>query len=183
MSTDSFHFWSLNLLWFFGIRISVRTHRKDGNGAAKVAQNTARFTMSFLWVSNLFWHSFQPSLLSAAVSTVNIRTGINKCVVFKRILCSFPLFYLNMLCYALPNFEAKPKCQPLLGGRVVPDAISGVFLLATSSVATHDIYFLLWASDCALKFWFHGYCVFSGDNLPRIREHLEGRSSIDLQQL
>lgn len=57
-----------------------------------------------------------------------------------------------MLCYALPNFEAKPKCQPLLGGRVVPDATSDVFLLATSSVATHDIYFLLWASDCALKF-------------------------------
>lgn len=120
MSTDSSGFWSLNLLWFLGIRISGRTHSKDGNGTAKVAHNTARFTMSFLWVSNLFWHSFQPSLLSAAVSTVNIRTGINKCVVFKRILCSFPLFYLNMLCYALPNFKAKTKCQPLLWGEGGP---------------------------------------------------------------
>lgn len=87
-----------------------------------------------------------------------------------------------MLCYTLPNCKAMTKCQPLLGGRVVPDAISGVFLLATSSVSIHDIYPLLWASNCASKFRFHGYCVFSGDNLPRIRDHLEGRSSIDLQQ-
>lgn len=131
MSTDSFRLWSLNLLWFFGIRISGKTHSKDGNGTAKVAHSTARFTMSFLWVSNLFWHSFQPSLLSAAVSTVNIRIGINKCVVFKRILCSFPLFYLNMLCYALPNFKAKTKCQPLLGGgwSLMPYQVSSCLLL------------------------------------------------------
>lgn len=45
-----------------------------------------------------------------------------------------------MLRYALPNFRAKTKCQPLLGGRVVPDATSGVFLLTTSSVTIHGIW-------------------------------------------
>lgn len=53
------------------------------------------------------------------------------------------------------------------GGVVVPDATSGVFLLATSSVTLYDIFALAWASEHALKFCFHGYSVLSGANLPR----------------
>lgn len=54
-----------------------------------------------------------------------------------------------------------------VGGRVVPDATSGVFLLAASSVTIHYIFALAWASGCALKLCFYGYCALSGGNLPR----------------